>query len=285
MDIFMSRGYIGFEKLDAGGQANVYKTSKNGQDYAIKVVHVEDPKNPKLDDDLKRELQIVRNLRHPNCIYVEELFRTRNKIYIVMHFMPNGNIGNVVRRNGPLCEWNAKLWYCPIARAIKYLHEHKIAHRDLKLDNVLLDAHLNPILTDFGFSRFVQFGPDEQVVVSDTYCGTTSYNPPEILKETPYNPFPGDVWCLGIMLFIMLNQIYPFDRHDKVKMYNDQMTRNYKLQETVETRSSAQVKDLIDLQLEPDPSKRPTIQSLCKHCWFPIILNESELISNTSQLQ
>ncbi|KAI2805308.1 hypothetical protein RDWZM_008613 [Blomia tropicalis] len=274
MDVFLKRGYTSFHKLDAGGQANVYHTTKDGQDYAIKVVHVEDPKNPKLDDDLKRELQIVRNLRHPNCIHVEELFRTRNKIYIVMHFMPNGNIGNVVRKKGPLCEWNVKLWFCPIGRAMKYLHEHKIAHRDLKLDNVLLDKNMNPILTDFGFSRFVQFDPSGNVVLSDTYCGTTSYNPPEILKEIAYDPFPGDVWCLGIMLFIMLNQIYPFDRHDKVKMYNDQMHRNYKLQDSVEAKTSSEGKSLITILLEPEATKRPTIQEVCKHEWFPIILDE-----------
>lgn len=129
MDVLMKRGYESFVKLDSGGQANVYKSYKNNKLYAIKVVHVENPNNPKLDDDLKRELQIVRNLKHPNCIHVEELFRTKNKIYIIMDYMPNGTIGSVVRKNGPLCEWNAKLWFCPIARAIKYLHEHKIAHR------------------------------------------------------------------------------------------------------------------------------------------------------------
>lgn len=129
MDVLMRRGYESFVKLDSGGQANVYKSVKNNKLFAIKVVHVENPNNPKLDDDLKRELQIVRNLKHPNCIHVEELFRTKNKIYIIMDFMSNGTIGTVVRKNGALCEWNAKVWFCPIAKAIKYLHDHKIAHR------------------------------------------------------------------------------------------------------------------------------------------------------------
>ena len=149
MEIFKRRGYTTFTRLDSGGQANVYLTKKGDKDFAIKVIHTEEPTTiltntnnkvrsaaPKpipngslLDDDLKRELQIVKNLHHPNCIHVEEIFRTRNKFYIVMDYMPNGNIGNIIREMGPICEWNTKLWFCPVARALKYLHSHKIAHR------------------------------------------------------------------------------------------------------------------------------------------------------------
>ena len=275
MDVLKSRGYQTFERLDQGGQANVYKTSKNGEIYAIKVVKVDNP-DAQLDDDLKRELQIVRNLKHPNCIQVEEIFRTKNKIYIIMDFMPNGTIGDMSRKHGPFCEWNTKLWFCPIARAIMYLHEHKIAHRDLKLDNVLLDGFLNPIVTDFGFSRFVRFDRLGKVKKSETYCGTTSYNPPEILSKTPYDPFKGDIWCCGVMLFIMINQIYPFDKNDMDKMYVNQITRAYKLQPHIEARISNELKDLIRCQLEPKPTKRPNINQVCEHVWFPVILKEFE---------
>lgn len=130
MEELMKRGYEKFIKIDAGGQANVYRTVKNGAVYAMKVVRVENPNAPKLDDDIRRELTIVRNLKHPNCIKIEELFRTRGKIYIIMEFMPNGTIGSLVRKNpSGLCEWNAKVWFCPIALAIRYLHKHNIAHR------------------------------------------------------------------------------------------------------------------------------------------------------------
>ena len=87
--------------------------------------------------------------------------------------MPNGTIGSVVRKNGPLCEWNTKLWFCPIASALKYLHDHKIAHRDLKMSNVLLDANYNCLVADFGLSR-VAFRPSKGgTVMSNKYCGTS----------------------------------------------------------------------------------------------------------------
>ena len=148
--------------------------------------------------------------------------------------------------------------------------------RDLKLDNILLDGYLNPILTDFGFSRFVPFDKTGMVVKSDTYCGTTSYNPPEILKQIPYDPFKGDIWCLGVMLFIMINQVYPFDRHNKDKMYENQMKKVYKLQESVDIKVSNEIKELIKLLLEPDPERRPCIKEVCDQPWFPIILQELE---------
>ena len=141
----------------------------------------------RLDDDLKRELAISRALRHPNCIHVEDLFRTR--VYIVMDFMPNGTVGSVVRKNGPLCEWDIKIWYPAILSAVAYLHRNKVAHRDLKLDNVLLDGHFNPVLGDYGFSRYVMICRNGGVLPSDTYCGTRSYNPPQILMRMPYDPY------------------------------------------------------------------------------------------------
>ncbi|UXI17538.1 serine/arginine-rich splicing factor 1-like [Sarcoptes scabiei] len=258
MNVLLRRGYKTLIKLDQGGQGRVYKSELNGKNVAIKVVHVEDPKNPRLDDDLKRELQIIRNLRHPNCIKVLELFRTRKKVYIIMDFMPNGNIGNLIRKFGPICEWNAKAWFCPVARAILYLHDYAIAHR-----------------------RFVLEDENGNIIKSETYCGTISYNPPEILRNIPYDPFKCDIWCLGVMLFVMINKIYPFDKSDTKKMYENQMNKDYRLQKSIEDRCSDELKDLIRILLEPKFAERPGIVEVCNHPWFPIVLRESEIIDRS----
>lgn len=168
-------------------------------------------------------------------------------------------MGSVVRKLGPLCEWKTKAWFCPIAKAVQYLYKHKIARRDLKLDNILLDAHFNPKLTNFSFSRFVATDPkSKKGVKSDTFCETPSYN-------TPYDPYFVDVWCLGICLFVMLNEDYPFDRANKEKMYENQIKRNFKFRNAVESKVSADVKDLIRKLLEPDPNRGITINDICKH--------------------
>ncbi|OTF78321.1 serine/threonine-protein kinase-like protein, partial [Euroglyphus maynei] len=154
---------------------------------------------------------------------------------------------------------------------------------DLKLDNILLDSHWNPILTDFGFSRFVNISDNGQVQKSNTYCGTPSYNPPEILKQIPYNPLAADIWCLGIMLFIMINKIYPFDKSDREKMYECQMARRYKLRDQIEKKCTLDIKDLIDRLLEPNPDLRPNIMDVCNHPWFPVVLREYEFIKKQQQ--
>ncbi|KAH9398129.1 hypothetical protein TYRP_019135 [Tyrophagus putrescentiae] len=280
MDVIIKRGYTGFERVGAGGQANVYRTMKDGKEYAIKVVPVQPEDQAKLDEDLRRELSILGGIKHPNCMKVVDLFRSKSRVYISMPFMANGTVGTVVNKHGPLSEWNCKVWFPAMARAVKYLHERSIAHRDLKLDNILLDEHYNPVVSDFGFSRFVKVSNKTgEAIKSDTYCGTTSYNPPEILKHIPYDPFKGDIWCCGVMLFVMINQNYPFDRHDgKEVMYEKQMTREYHLEEEVARRCTDELKDVIALMLEPEVKKRVDIFSLCQHPWFPIILREHELL-------
>lgn len=164
--------------------------------------------------------------------------------------------------------------------------------RDLKLDNVLLDQYFNPILSDYGFSRFIEYehnNPNNEVKLSHTFCGTRSHNPPEVLMYQPYNPFKCDIWCLGIVLFIMINQVYPFDRNEpRSVMYNKQMKRNYHLQSKIESIISNNLKHLINTLLEPIPSKRPSIDQLCRHQWFPIIYQELNIyrtIKKQSQQQ
>ncbi|KAI2797896.1 hypothetical protein RDWZM_007547 [Blomia tropicalis] len=280
MEILIERGYVDFIRLDSGGQANVYKTMKDGKQYAIKVVQVDLNKpQAKLDKDLKRELTIMHGLRHPNCMAVVDLFRTRIRVYIVMNFMPNGNIGNRVRKSGPLCEWNVKCWWPPIVRAVRYLHLNKIAHRDLKLDNILLDQHFNPIVSDFGFSRFIELDDNgQQLPLNETFCGTLSHHSPQMLMRQPYLPFGVDVWCLGIMFFIMLNQKYPFEKREgKQRMYQRQMEKDYHLKPEIKTKVSQQATQMIDFLLEPNQTLRPNVDQICQHPWFPIAHLQLEL--------
>lgn len=135
--------------------------------------------------------------------------------------------------------------------------------------------------SNLGFSRFVSTDPTTgKVVLSDTYCGTTSYSAPEVLKHTPYDPYPSDIWSMGITLFIMLNQTYPFDRHDKEIMISKQMQKQYAFMDDIDAKLTAEAKELVAIMLEPSPTKRPTITAVCQHGWFPVVLSEADQRSN-----
>ncbi|XP_054160341.1 testis-specific serine/threonine-protein kinase 1-like [Oppia nitens] len=273
MDILRRRGFTKFDPLDSGGQGNVYKTMKGKTVYAVKVVHIDDKdrNNHQLEEDLKRELAIIKNVRHVNCIRVEDLFRTQHKVFIVMEFMPNKSIGDEVdTKMAPLCEWKSKVYFTQIASAINYLHRHNIAHRDLKLDNVLLDIHYNAKVCDFGFSRFVVKDTTGRIRRSTSYVGTPSYEAPEVLMMRPYDPFKYDVWSLGICLFIMLNYDYPFNSdEDNQKVIDNQMKRKYQFNVNVNKKLSPLAKDLVKKLLEPNSDIRISIDNVCKHPWVP----------------
>ena len=187
---FLERyGFSDFRVLDSGGQGTVWFAKRNNEPVAIKVIRVEFPEKMKVGEDLQREMSIQAKLDHPHIIKIQNLMRSKTKVYIVMEYAPNGTVGSVVRKKGPINEFHARDWFHPVARAMRYLHRHRITHRDLKLDNILLDAHFCPKLTDFGFSKFVKFDDREKkyVVYSDTFCGTPSYYPPEILIKVSEN--------------------------------------------------------------------------------------------------
>ena len=102
---------------------------------------------------------------------------------------------------------------------------------------MLLDENYNPKVADYGFSRFVKFGlvagGAAKVIPSETYCGTPSHLSPQLLLQVPYDPFKVDVWTLGMILFIMLNQIYPFDKRSIKVQLRQQMNREYRLEKRI----------------------------------------------------
>lgn len=271
---FKQEGYEIGEKLDSGGFGTVYKAQRDGKLVAVKVIKVSHP--PSLDEDMQRELMILTNIRHEHVVQTYDIMRTKNKIYIFMEFASGGTIGKFVRTHGPLTETVSKLWFPPIVDALLYLKSLKIAHRDLKLDNVLLDEYMNPKLTDFGLSRYVLFDDKGHVRLTDSWVGTESYMPPEMLLKKKYNPFISDIWSLGVCLYVMMCNVYPFDRKNRPQMISNQLSRTWKWLDRFEKKLAPSLKDLENRMLEPDVTKRITLESVAKHKWMPSTQYTSE---------
>jgi serine/threonine protein kinase len=242
--VLTQNGYKLLEPIGSGAFAQVYKTEvilessslRKGQIIACKVVNLSAKQslNKRLKE-VKNELFILEKIRHPNIIQLYDHFMIGEKtLYILMQCANGGDLGHHLIKCGPFPEEAVKLWFAQILSTVSYMHSEGIAHRDLKLDNILLDHNNKALLTDFGLSRVCRRRPKPGrkggTEWSSTFCGTTPYMAPEILMTVNifYDPFPTDIWALGIILFILFNSGYPFDFNDKHKMLKQQLRRRIK---------------------------------------------------------
>lgn len=150
----------------------------------------------------------------------------------------------------------------------RYIHNNNVAHRDIKSENILLDRYFNVKLTDFGFCREVGKDKAGKAILSKTYCGSAAYVAPEVLQSTPYDPKQSDIWSLGVVLFVMVNNALPFDDSDLARMVQRQLARQWHFSSKVVEKLSSELKDLIRSMLEPDPLKRPNLARIMKHPWL-----------------
>lgn len=153
-------------------------------------------------------------------------------------------------------------FYLQLCEAVGYLHSQNISHRDLKLENLLLDQYCNIKITDFSFSKRNTMGE-----LSRTFCGSKSYAAPEILLGEPYDTFKADIWAIGTILYIMSTGKMPFDKSkDRMKIVEDHRKLNLPWHRWV--KLSIDCKDLICYLLTFDYTIRPSIFQVLDNKWL-----------------
>ncbi|TID30483.1 hypothetical protein CANINC_000836 [Pichia inconspicua] len=164
------------------------------------------------NDNLMREFYYLREFRnHPHVTKLYEIVFTESSVYMILEYYPSGDLFEYVTKQGNLNVDEALRIFVQIAGAVHYLHKNGCCHRDLKLENVLLDKQMNVKLSDFGFTRelpFMQHGPKSLL---SEYCGTGAYMAPEMVKRIPYSGIKIDIWALGVILYTILAGEMPFD--------------------------------------------------------------------------
>lgn len=229
--------------------------------------------------DLDNELNALRNTVHPFIIRYFDDFIIDTKFYIIMEYAESGNLKHYMGKYGRLDEKRARRWFRQILSALEYLHTRVpgIAHRDLKGENVLLkrewfEGKVRRVckLSDFGLSA-VSFTVEEGPIYASTACGTRPYMAPEVLgekarKKKPYDSTKADIWALGVILFQMITNQYPFNFEDLGTMI--QLQKEHQLNFSKAPKASEEVKDLLHQILDPDPSSRLTIIGIKSHPWL-----------------
>ncbi|KAK6033954.1 kinase domain protein [Cooperia oncophora] len=248
------------KKLGSGtyGKVSLAFDHKFDREVAVKLIKKSAIENKADLVRIRREIRIMSALHHPNIIQIFEVFENREKIILVMEYASGGELYDYVSRFGSLPESEARRIFRQITSAVLYCHKHQVAHRDLKLENILLDQDNNAKIADFGLSNY--FGTKSLLT---TFCGSPLYASPEIINGTPYKGPEVDCWSLGILLYTLVYGSMPFDGRDFNRMVRQIKRGAYYEPDTPSTASM-----LIRNMLRVNPERRCSdiLRPSASHC-------------------
>ncbi|CAO1636623.1 unnamed protein product [Sympodiomycopsis kandeliae] len=212
---------------------------------------------------LTREIHHHRRLHHSNVMRLYEVLATESNIWMISELCLGGELYDYLVERGVLPEPEARRIFGQLCLALAYIHSRGIVHRDLKLENVLLDERCNVKLGDFGFTR--EF---EGKRLMETFCGTTGYAAPEMLAGKKYTGEEVDIWSLGIILYALLCGSLPFDDDDESVMKAKILKGEFELPPYL----SEEARDLVSGILKLDPTQRLSIRGILAHPWFSKVM-------------
>ncbi|VTJ79569.1 Hypothetical predicted protein [Marmota monax] len=205
------------------------------------------------------ELDILKGLEHPHVVQLLEIVETPGTAYVVMEHMAGGQLGQHIPEVVGLWEDEARVLFGQVASAVGYCHAQGIAHRDVKAENVLLDAAGRAKLCDFGLA--CRFRAGEKLGL---LCGTVAYWAPELHRREPYDGPAVDVWSLGVLLILMLTGRVPFTGASYEQAKEQVLQARYHLP----FHLSDEAQSLVSWMLTLEPAHRPTLQQILGHPWL-----------------
>merc|ERR1711997_1124301 len=253
-------------KLGTGGFAVVRKCKRrsDGVVFALKVIN---KKNLDKDDlvILESEVNIMRQISHPNIVKLYDIFDSRSKMCLVLDLLEGGELFDRIIDKGHFSEEDASISFVEMCQALEYLHSKSIVHRDLKPENLLFATKADDSsvkLIDFGLAGSCK------VDLLKTPCGTPNYVAPEILRRQKYGTH-ADMWSIGVILYIILCGFPPFydENDDLSRLYRKIKRAEYDMPSPYWDNISNNAKDLVRKLLQPDPKKRMTAVMTLEHPW------------------
>ena len=242
----------------AFGKVNLCLHIGSGHLVAMKTFVKKDSKYKETKEKLKNEVEVLSKLHHPFINQILDNFETDTHFFIVMEYIC-GDLLSFIRKRNKLNEQIAKMIFKQLIEGLKYIHKKNIIHRDIKLDNILIDTTNTVKICDFGVSRKIERG--EKIYER---CGTPAYIAPEIYKKIGYTGFQSDVWSAGITLYYILSGNLPFKGNNIHELENAILYGEYKKIKDI----SFEANDIIDRMLRLDPKDRITIEEILKHPWL-----------------
>jgi len=250
--------YIRVKNLGAGGVGSVDLVKSDNQLYALKTISKSSKNFHRQHID--NEIRAGKILHHTNIAGAHRSWEDRHNVYLLMEYVGGWDLfGLIESLGGAISEKTSRGIFRQIVEAVKCLHAQDIAHRDLKLDNVMVDHKLQAKIIDFGLCRISRAKRCEDRVGSPEYCA------PEVATSSRYNALQADVWSLGIILFAMLHGSFPFSSADINRI---RVGYPIRIPFGASSQLSAAAKDLMLSMLRVNAKRRPTIDEIAEHEWL-----------------
>ncbi|XP_070806159.1 MAP/microtubule affinity-regulating kinase 4 isoform X2 [Pituophis catenifer annectens] len=238
-----------------------------GREVAIKIID-KTQLNPTSLQKLFREVRIMKGLNHPNIVKLFEVIETEKTLYLVMEYASAGEVFDYLVSHGRMKEKEARAKFRQIVSAVHYCHQKNIVHRDLKAENLLLDADANIKIADFGFSNEFTLGSK-----LDTFCGSPPYAAPELFQGKKYDGPEVDIWSLGVILYTLVSGSLPFDGQNLKELRERVLRGKYR----VPFYMSTDCENILRRFLVLNPAKRCTLEQIMKDKWINIGYEGDEL--------
>lgn len=294
--------------LGRGGEGETWlcRDKEDDREVAIKLIKRPIPK-PAIQV-IKREIKIQADLGqgHINIVSADEVILTKTHLGLIMEYVPGGNMVNFVTKRREtksergglvLDEGEARYFFRQLISAVEYCHKNNVAHRDLKLDNTLLDTHDPPYLKlcDFGFAKHWQANSNMDTM----RIGTPEYMGPELISSrTGYDGKKVDVWAAGVLLYVMLIGMFPFETQDDnynntAGLYDIWLQqiktswRDVPNNASPASRLTPELKDLLDKMFDVKQESRFAVDQIKAHPWFkkPLPAHLEEAIKDLEEGQ
>uniref|UniRef100_A0A1I8GN28 non-specific serine/threonine protein kinase n=1 Tax=Macrostomum lignano TaxID=282301 RepID=A0A1I8GN28_9PLAT len=211
----------------------------------------------------------MKMLDHPNIVKLYEVITAEKTLYLVMEYASGGEVFDYLVAHGRMKEKEARVKFRQIVSSVQYCHQKHVVHRDLKAENLLLDADMNIKIADFGFSN--EYSPGQRL---DTFCGSPPYAAPELFQGKKYEGPEVDVWSLGVILYTLVSGSLPFDGQNLKELRERVLRGKYRIPFYMSTDCEALLKRMLVL----NPAKRHSLDAVMKDKWMNIGFEDSPLV-------
>jgi len=245
------------------------KDGKQPSQTAIKLIRRDTiPQGSERENKIHREINALKRLRHPNIVRLVEVLQNEKYVGIVLEYASGGELFDYILEHRCLKEATACRLFAQLVSGVDYMHSKGLVHRDLKLENLLLDKHKNIVISDFGFVNSFRNHTD----LMKTSCGSPCYAAPElVVSNKPYKGTKVDVWSCGVILYAMLAGYLPYD-DDPQNPDGENIARLYRYITTTPLTFPEYItptpRDLLRRVIVPDPGRRLSLRQVRSHPWL-----------------